>query len=128
MEVGRDFEYGGTVIRPPIDRVSSGKIFKPSAKLRNKYWFEAILTGIILWVVTIITFFGMMWLISGIDEGFPTWVILLDNFWEPVNFWFWIANLCWLVPTLILIPVYLNSFEYSVRANVQCRVSGNRRK
>lgn len=115
-EVGREFEYGGTVIRPPLERVSSGKIFKPSSKLRNKYWFEAILLAVILWFVTIVTFFGLIWGVYLLNDDIVQWNIWFNALWEPVNLWFWIFNLAWLVPTAILIPVYINSFEYSVRA------------
>ncbi|MFW9955788.1 MAG: PH domain-containing protein [Candidatus Thorarchaeota archaeon] len=109
-------DYDGMVIRPPLERISSGKVFKPSSKLRNKYWFEAIITALILWVVTIVTFFGVIFLISSIDSEFLQFNTWMNYFWEPVNFWFWVFDLAWLLPTLIFIPIYLNSFEYSVRA------------
>lgn len=115
-EVGSDFEYGRTVIRPPIERVSSGKIFKPSSQLRNKYWFEAIALGVILWLVTIMTFFGIIWLVYVTNADLWQWDSWFNTFWGPVNFWFWVINLAWLIPALILIPIYINSFEYSVRA------------
>jgi len=112
--VGSDYE--GMVIRPPMERVTGGKIFRPSSKLRNKYWFEALLTGFLFWIITIGTFFGVIYLISGIDDdlvNFQSWMAWI---WGPVNTWFWILNLAWLIPAIILIPIYLNSFEYSVRA------------
>ncbi len=104
------------VIRPPIERMSSGRVFTPSSKLRNKYWLEAIAMALIFYVVTIGTFFGLFYMIAGIDGGLIDFQSLLYWYWNPVNFWFWVINLGWLIPALILIPVYLNSFEYSVRA------------
>ncbi len=115
-EVGREYEYGGTVIRPPIERISSGKIFKPSSQLRNKYWFESITLSIILWLVTIVTFFGSIWLVYSVSSDLWQWDTWFNTLWGPVNFWFWIIDLAWLLPTLILVPIYINSFEYSVRA------------
>ncbi len=109
-------DYDGMVIRPPLERVSSGKIFKPSSKLRNKYWFEAIVTGLLFWIITIGTFFGLIYAIYSLDDQliqFESWMAWM---WGPVNTWFWVANLAWLIPTLVLIPIYINSFEYSVRA------------
>jgi membrane protein YdbS with pleckstrin-like domain len=114
--MGSDYEYGGTVIRPPIESISSGKVFKPGSKLRNKYWFEAILMGLLFWVITIGTFFGAMLMVSVVDPEMMPFDYFLTYFWEPVNFWFWVVNLSWLIPTLVFIPIYLNSFEYSVRA------------
>ena len=109
-------EYDGMVIRPPLERISSGRVFKPSSKLRNKYWFEAIITAVVLWVVTVGTFFGMMYMIWGLTGSMAQYNAWLYYYWDPVNFWFWVLNLGWLITALVFIPIYLNSFEYSVRA------------
>jgi membrane protein YdbS with pleckstrin-like domain len=114
--VGREYEYGGMVIRPPLERVSGGKVFKPSTRLRNKYWFEAIATALMLWAVSVGTFFGIIYGVFSLFENVNQWAVWWDTFWIPVNFWSLVIDLAWLVPTLILIPIYVNSFEYSVRA------------
>jgi membrane protein YdbS with pleckstrin-like domain len=106
MKVGR--EYEGTVIKPPLDSATSGRLFKPSSKLRNKYWFEAIIMSVIFWIITVGTFFGTFYLI-GYEWAFDLW-------WYDINFWFWVLDLAWLIPALIFIPIWVNSFEYSVRA------------
>ncbi len=101
-------EYKGTVIKPPLDSATSGRLFKPSSKLRNKYWFETIVMVFFFWVMTVGTFLVTLSII-GYDWAFTYW-------WEPVNFWFWVIDLAWLIPALIFIPIWVNSFEYSVRA------------
>ncbi|MFW9845143.1 MAG: PH domain-containing protein [Candidatus Thorarchaeota archaeon] len=108
-------EYEGKVIRPPMEAVAYGKVFKPSTALRNKYWFIAIFTLLVTYGITAGTFFGIFYLIymfSGDLWQFSAWV---DGLWTPVNFWFWLLGLIVLVPVLITIPIYLNRFEYSVR-------------
>jgi membrane protein YdbS with pleckstrin-like domain len=112
--VGSD--YDGMVIRPPIERISSGRIFRPSSKLRNKYWFETIVTAFLFWIVTIGTFFGLIYAIYSLGGDGAQAQSWFQWMWGPVNTWFWVANLAWLIPALILIPIYINSFEYSVRA------------
>ncbi|MHA1907843.1 MAG: PH domain-containing protein [Candidatus Thorarchaeota archaeon] len=109
-------DYDGMVIRPPIERISSGRIFRPSSKLRNKYWFETIVTAFLFWIVTIGTFFGLIYAIYSLGGDGAQAQSWFQWMWGPVNTWFWVANLAWLIPALILIPIYINSFEYSVRA------------
>jgi membrane protein YdbS with pleckstrin-like domain len=107
-------EYEGKVIRPPMEALAYGKVFKPATALRNKYWFIAIFTLVIMYAITASTFFGIFYLIYMFTDilQFSAWV---DAMWTPVNFWFWTLALIILVPVVILIPVYLNRFEYSVR-------------
>jgi membrane protein YdbS with pleckstrin-like domain len=83
----------GKVIKPPIENVASGKIIKPSKAFRNKMWFTGIFTAIMLWVVI----FG----------SFTSW-------WITLNIWYWIITAIWLIPALIIVPIYLRSIEYSV--------------
>lgn len=114
--MGREYEYGGMVIRPPLERISGGKVFKPSSRFRNKYWFEAIVTALMLWAISVGTFFGIIYGVFSLFENGSQWAVWWDAFWIPVNFWILVLDLAWLVPTLVLIPIYVKSFEYSVRA------------
>jgi membrane protein YdbS with pleckstrin-like domain len=108
-------EYEGKIIRPPMEAVAYGKVFRPSTALRNKYWFIAILTLLIIYAITAGTFFGLFYLIYMFTSELWQFSAWIDAMWTPVNFWFWTLGLVILVPVLILIPIYLNRFEYSVR-------------
>ncbi|KXH69981.1 MAG: hypothetical protein AM326_01435 [Candidatus Thorarchaeota archaeon SMTZ-45] len=108
-------EYEGKVIRPPMETVAYGKVFRPATALRNKYWFIAVVTMLIMYAITAGTFFGLFYLIYVFTDGLWQFSAWIDAMWTPVNFWFWTLGLIVLVPVLILIPVYLNRFEYSVR-------------
>ncbi|MHA1481118.1 MAG: PH domain-containing protein [Candidatus Thorarchaeota archaeon] len=110
--MGREYEYDSKVIKPPVESMS-GKVIKPSKAMRNKYWFEAIVSAVSIWLVVIITFFGIFYLIGeSIGVGYEYFTAI---YWEPVNLIYWIATAIWIIPALVLIPIYLNSFEYSVR-------------
>ncbi|MHA2407585.1 MAG: PH domain-containing protein, partial [Candidatus Ranarchaeia archaeon] len=100
------------VIKPPTSVISSGKVFKPSSAFRNKIWYECIIFAFLIWGGTMLTLLG----ISGImflDDGVP--MNFFINIWFlPVNFWIWVFNTTWLVPALILTPLYISRIEYSV--------------
>ncbi len=102
----------GKVIKPPIENVASGKIIKPSKAFRNKMWFTGIFTAIMLWVVIFGSFTLVLWLVewfSGISSG-----LLFDPWWITLNIWYWVITAIWLIPAIIIVPIYLRSIEYSV--------------
>ncbi|UCE11487.1 MAG: PH domain-containing protein [Candidatus Thorarchaeota archaeon] len=107
--------YDERVIKPPLESVAFGRVFKPTASLRNKYWFIAIITALIMYLTTIGTFFGIMYMVYSINQTLFQWQTWFDSFWGPVNFWFWGIALVILIPYIVGVPIYLNRFEYSVR-------------
>ncbi|MBN2229369.1 MAG: PH domain-containing protein [Candidatus Thorarchaeota archaeon] len=97
---------------PAMETISSGKTFRPSKALRNKYWFTAIMVAVALWFIVIGSVYGMSYLIS-LDEGWSH-ALFISQWLGFASYWTIIANLVWLIPALIGIPVYINSIEYSV--------------
>ncbi|MFX0106754.1 MAG: PH domain-containing protein [Candidatus Hodarchaeota archaeon] len=112
--MGRDYE--GKVIKPPIGAIGYGKVFKPSTALRNKYWVIVIVSVVFFYIISLGAFFGVYYFILSFTQDlwqYQAWIMAL---WMPVNLWFWtIALVFILIPAFIIIPVYLNRFEYSVR-------------
>ena len=51
------------------------------------------------------------------DPANPTAAQLINQYFLTVNIWTIVLNIAWLVPVLILTPVYFNSIEYSVKAD-----------
>ena len=100
----------GKVIKPPMEEIARGKVFKPSKYFRNKNWFIGIFGAIMLWVTVI----GAMLFVFWIVELFTGPTGYLAAIWWPLNFWFWILTLSVLIPYLIVYPIYIRSFEYSV--------------
>ena len=67
--------------------------------MRNKYWFDAIISAVLLWLVLIVTFFGIFYLIGErIGIGFEYFI---DTYWELVNIAYWIITACWLLPAIV---------------------------
>ncbi len=102
----------GKVIKPPIENVASGKIIKPSKAFRNKMWFTGIFTAIMLWVVIFGSFTLVLWLVEWFSGDSSA--LLFESWWMFLNFWYLVITAIWLIPALIIVPIYLRSIEYSV--------------
>ncbi|MGD9395438.1 MAG: PH domain-containing protein [Candidatus Thorarchaeota archaeon] len=100
----------GKVIKPPMEEIARGKVFKPSKYFRNKNWFLGIFGAIMFWVIVV----GAMLFVFWIVEVFTGPTGYLAAIWWPLNFWFWALTLSVLIPYLIVYPIYIRSFEYSV--------------
>ena len=101
------------VLESPQD-ISSGRTFKPSSALRNKWWFMTIAFAIGTWALAVFAMYGIAWLIGFID-GWASPERLGLLLWIPtIAQWIAIFHICWLVPALIGVVVYYRSIEYSV--------------
>jgi membrane protein YdbS with pleckstrin-like domain len=104
----------GKVIKPPMEEIARGKVFKPSKYFRNKNWFLGIFGALGLWVTIVVVLYGVLWLVV-IVSGNPLYLTSTFNFiWIPFNFWYWLIVSIFLIPYLIIYPIYIRSFEYSV--------------
>jgi membrane protein YdbS with pleckstrin-like domain len=105
------------VIKPPIKRVTSGKIFKPSKAFLHKSLLQPIVLVFIIWLFVVICLVGGSFIgaaaepkeIPSATQHIATWIV-------PVSFWTTVANLFWVIPLLIYIPFDYWSIEYSVKA------------
>lgn len=76
------------IIKPPLKRVSSGKIFKPSKAFLQKRLFQATVAAIIIWLIIMFGFMVGSFLGSVVEpESVPNvlqhinvW-IALEGFW-----------------------------------------------
>ncbi len=106
----------GKVIRPPMENVSSGKVFKPSKAFRNKMWFVGVFTAVMLWVIIVGSISVALWLTDWITGSNATSEFFYQYWWLTLNIWYWVITAIWLIPALIIVPIYLRSIEYSVIA------------
>ena len=104
------------VIRPPMENVSSGKVFKPSRAFRNKMWFTGVFTALMLWVIIFGSIALTLWLADWIVGSNATSEFFYQYWWLTLNSWYWVITAIWLIPAIIIIPIYLRSIEYSVIA------------
>ncbi|TFG34044.1 PH domain-containing protein [Candidatus Thorarchaeota archaeon] len=102
----------GKIIKPPVENIAYGRIFRPSKAFRNKMWFIGIIIAIMLWIIIIGSLAFVLWLV-GIVSGYPVAAIFYQ-WWTVLNLWYWVITAIWLIPGIIIIPIYLRSIEYSV--------------
>lgn len=103
------------VIKPPVAKVVSGRIFKPDKAYTQKMWVKNIAIAVTLWLGSLIAVIGSVYLIYAIDPAEVQSAISTIGVWGlRLNNWLIMGNLIWLIPAQILTPVYINSIEYSV--------------
>ncbi len=113
--MGSDVEE--KVIKPPVKRVTSGKIFKPSKAFLHKRLLQPIVAALIIWLIIVLGFIGMSFVAASAEpENFPSAIQHINAWIIPVSFWAIVVNLIWLIPVLIYTPVYFRSIEFSVKA------------
>ncbi len=111
--MGKETEFA-RVIKPPGEKVSSGRVFRPVKALRNKGWLIMLLVAFLLWFFTVGGWVGIGWLIAYSEATLPSFWAGLAVWWMPVNIGVAVFNLVWLIPGVILLPLYVRSIEYSV--------------
>ncbi len=110
-------ELGVKVIKPPIEQVTSGKLFKPSKIYLYKTWTTMLALAVAAWLAVNVLFVGSMHFMAYVEpEDVPSAVGAISQWLGPVNYWTVILDLVWLVPSLVLMPLYIGSIEYSVIA------------
>jgi membrane protein YdbS with pleckstrin-like domain len=110
--LGKEYEEA-RVIKPPGEKITSGRVFKPSKALRNKMWLEQILVALSFYGMFLF-FVGGVGTLIGLDD--PSAFLWLQTYWLSLNIGMWIFNLVWLLPALVLTPLYVGRIEYSVIA------------
>lgn len=104
------------VIRPPVKQVTSGKIFKPSRAFLHKLLFQSVFTFFLIWLMIMLSFVCLSFALATNPAKYPSATQIINEWVLPVNVWTVIVNLIWLLPTLIVLPPYFKSIEYSVKA------------
>ncbi|MCW3976688.1 MAG: PH domain-containing protein [Candidatus Bathyarchaeota archaeon] len=113
--MGSDIEE--KVIKPPVKRVTSGKIFKPSKAFLHKTLLQPTVAAAIIWLITVLGFIGMSFVAASAEpQNFPSAVQHINAWIGPVSFWAIVLNMIWLMPLLIYTPLYFRSIEFSVKA------------
>lgn len=105
------------VIRPPIQHITRGRIFRPAKKYVQKEWVKQICLAFILWLGVMVSFVGFMYFMGFVESSdYPDPRSTVNLYWYSVHYWTTVCNLIWLIPALLLTPTYINSMEYSVRS------------
>jgi membrane protein YdbS with pleckstrin-like domain len=113
--LGSDIEK--KVIKPPVRRIVSGKIFKPSKAFLRKRLLQPTVAAVVFWVIVVLGFIGMSFAAAAVEpESYPNALQHINAWIGPVSFWTIVLNMIWLTPLLIYTPFYIRSIEFSVKA------------
>jgi membrane protein YdbS with pleckstrin-like domain len=103
------------VIKPPVKPFTSGTIFKPAKPFMYKLMLKTTIVFLIYYASVILCFLFVA-AMNALDPAGATAAQTINDYFVQVNLWTLISDLVWFVPTLILIPRYYKSIEYSVKA------------
>lgn len=105
----------GRIIKPPIEEVTSGRVFKPDIRFCYKQWFEALYTAAFFWLIALgVLFLGSWIYMMDNNETWNTFFAIFFDVFPIVNFWYGISLVFWWLPIMVGIPLYIRSIEYSV--------------
>jgi membrane protein YdbS with pleckstrin-like domain len=108
-------EVEGRVIKPPLEKVVSGRIFKPDKAYTKKVWFKNLAIAATIWLGSMASTIGLLYILYALDPNeFGEAIANMSNWGWKLNNWLIIGNLIWLLPAQILTPIYIKSIEYSV--------------
>ncbi|MHA1771078.1 MAG: PH domain-containing protein [Candidatus Thorarchaeota archaeon] len=109
-------EVDGIIIRPPIEKISSGKVFRPDRRLIYKLYFTIISAALGLYAIVMLGWIGIGYIVIILDEGLAMqqFIDVIATYLLPATFWFWVIMAFWMIPAALLIPAYVRSIEYSV--------------
>jgi len=105
----------GRIIKPPMEDVTSGRVFKPDTRFYYKEWFGALFIAAFFWMIAI----GLLALGAGIhtldnNEPWTTFFAIFFDVLPILNFWYGISLVFWWLPIMIGITLYIRNIEYSV--------------
>ena len=105
----------GRIIKPPIEDVTSGRVFKPDTRFYYKQWFGALYIAAFFWLISLgVLFLGSWIYMMDHNETWNTFFAIFFDVLPIVNFWYGISLVFWWLPIMVGIPLYIRSIEYSV--------------
>jgi len=110
-------EKRSTVIKPPIENISSGKIIKPSMRLLWKEFTGIFMTFAFFWVIGVLIWIGFSYIILVLDGEITAtvwWSYYIPTYWPFTYLYAAIMIFVFVLPFCILYPPYFRNFEYSV--------------
>lgn len=104
------------VIKPPIESIRSGSIFKPSKFYVRKLWLKQFTVALSIFCGSILGTYAVALVLSMVEPEKYVYSTIIEYWMTPVIYWSFLLNLVWLLPTVISTPSYVNTIEYSVKA------------
>jgi len=108
----------GMIIRPPIERIASGREFKPHRRMIFKEWTGFGLVVLFLWTLGSLIFTGVSYLVLVWDDGLPfaQWLNYFWYWWPLGSLVYWVVILPIYAVVMIIVWMYVKRISYSVRS------------
>jgi membrane protein YdbS with pleckstrin-like domain len=104
------------VIKPPVEKITSGRVFRPSKAFLHKMWMKLFVSALAIVLITSLGTISMAYFLAYVEPvDYPSPAALINVWLDRMITWTLILDLFWLIPALILTPVYVRSIEYSVK-------------
>ncbi len=105
----------GRIIKPPMEDVTSGRVFKPDTRFYYKEWFTSTCVAMFIWVlaVGVLVLGGWIYMMDN-NETWSTFFAVFFDVLPILSFWYGLSLVVWWLPIMIGIPLYIRSIEYSV--------------
>ncbi|MFX1474447.1 MAG: PH domain-containing protein [Promethearchaeota archaeon] len=110
--MGREREEA-RVIKPPRERITSGRVFKPSSAFRYKECLKVLLFGILIAAVVLFGWWGISTLIIA-NRDSPEFFVYPEVWWVPLTTGLLFFIIIWSIGGLVFTNMYVSSIEYSV--------------
>ncbi|TET10904.1 MAG: hypothetical protein E3J86_04335 [Candidatus Thorarchaeota archaeon] len=106
----------GRVIKPPMEQVTSGRVFHPDNAFLYKKWLRVFIILILIWVA-IFVFFALLsnpeFLLIAHDLSFWTEFLIVLG-WDTVNQYYWLGAISVFVLWMIYTYIYVKRIDYSL--------------
>ncbi len=106
----------GRVIKPPMEQVTSGRVFHPDNAFLYKKWLRVFIVLIIIWT----TLWGFVTLMSdpGFAEFMIEWVVFTEVFvilgWGTISQYYWTITSIIFALWIVYTYVYVKRIDYSL--------------
>ncbi len=110
-------ETESRVIRPPMEDVVRGKVFRPSDRLIAKDIVLVLIIATLIWLVVLLSGIGVVYLNEVVGEnahGIEVFWAIVNSNWILASLIIWEVLAFFVVPAIVLIPFLIRSYEYSI--------------
>ncbi|MFW9767245.1 MAG: PH domain-containing protein [Candidatus Thorarchaeota archaeon] len=111
-----DSDRRRVVIKPPMEDVTAGRVFRPDRRFYYKEWLGATLVAVVFWLIAFGSLLLGAWIYVADHSGstWATFFAIVFDVLPTLNFWFGISMVFWWLPAMVGIPLYIRNIEYSV--------------